>query len=162
VFAGIIILRRIKPKSFWILMLRSIIILFLFLSFGCASQHQGIMGKVEWISGNQMPGPTRQDRNPASGIVREVYAYKAVTAQQTTQSNGFYTEIRSPLIAKATSNADGTFTLKLPPGEYSVFTKEPEGLFASIMDGNGRINVVSVKKRQYSEITIKVNYTAVY
>ncbi len=143
-------------------MLKAFTVCFILLSFGCASQNQGIVGKVEWVGGNQMPGPDREGSNPAKGISREIYVYKAVTVQQTKQSNGFYTDVQSPLIAKVTSNADGSFTLKLPEGEYSVFTKEPEGLFASILDEKGRLNLVSVKKHHYSALTIKVNYTAVY
>jgi hypothetical protein len=139
-------------------------ILFLMLlaaAYGCASQNQGITGKVLWIEGNQMPGPGRKSSEPQP-VMREIYIYEPVTEQQAKNSNGFYTEIQTPLIAKATSNADGSFTVALPPGEYSVFTKEPEGLFASIFDQKGRINVISVPKHEFTSVTLRINYNATY
>jgi hypothetical protein len=138
-----------------------ILFLMLLAAFGCASQHQGIEGKVLWIEGNQMPGPGRKP-DGARPIVREIYIYEPVTMQQAKSSNGFFTEIQAPLIAKTTSNSDGSFTIDLPEGEYSVFTKEPEGLFASIFDGKGRINVISVPKKKFTTVTLRVNYNATY
>jgi hypothetical protein len=109
-----------------------------------------------------MPGPDRKS-NPAKGIAREIYIYKPITVNQTKkQSNGFYSEISTPLVAKVTSNEAGIFKVALPAGEYSIFVKEPEGLFANLIDGQGRINVVSVEKHQFLDITIKVNYKAAY
>src|SRR5688572_24899056 len=110
----------------------SVCILILAAAFGCMSQ-QGITGKVVWVSGNQMPGPGKQNK-PPEGIQREIHIYKPATLQQTKQSNGFFTEVHTELIAKVLSNADGSFTVKLPPGAYSVFTREKQGLFASIFD----------------------------
>jgi hypothetical protein len=137
-----------------------VIILILVTTVSCMSQ-QGITGKIVWVSGNQMPGPGKNNK-PAEGIQREVHIYKPTTLQQTKRANGFYTEVQTELVAKVQSNADGSFTAKLPPGEYSVFTKERQGLFANIFDGQGRINTIEVKPGNFVEMTFRVDYEAAY
>jgi hypothetical protein len=128
---------------------------------GCMSQKQGVTGKVLWTAGNQMPGPNNKN-TPAQGVQREIHFYKAATLAQAKKSNGFFTEIQTELVAKVKSNEDGSFAANLPVGEYSVLTKEPQGLFANILDGNGRINVVKVENNKFEEITLQVNYQAAF
>jgi hypothetical protein len=123
---------------------------------------QGIKGSVIWVSGNQMPGPDKPTSQPKQ-IAREVHIYPAISMNQVTAIDGvFFTEIKTPLIKKVKSKKDGSFCVKLPPGEYSLFVKEPKGLFANSFDGQGRIQCVTVKQGEYSNITIQVNYEAAY
>lgn len=125
------------------------------------AQNQGICGKVIWVEGNQMPGPGKKSTaNP--GVERELHVYEAVTSHQAGQANGFYTDIKTKLIAKVKSKADGTFKIKLSPGVYSVFTKESEGLFANTFDQNGVINAVVVDKGKFTKTDIIINYKAAY
>jgi hypothetical protein len=127
-------------------------------SFG---QKQGIQGQVFWLSGNQMPGPEKAV-TPQQGIVREIHVYNAVTLANTQRQDGFFQNIDAVLVTKVSTNPDGSFRIKLPPGKYSLFTKEEKGLFANLYDGNGCINCISVKPRKYSWITITVYYEAAY
>ncbi|MFZ6010262.1 MAG: carboxypeptidase regulatory-like domain-containing protein [Bacteroidota bacterium] len=131
------------------------------IAFGAHAQKQGIKGKVFWLAGDQMPGPERA-KAPQQGIIREILIYEAVTLQQTTQQNGFFSDIKTRLVAKTKSSQDGSFRVKLPPGQYSVFTQEPKGLFANLFDGQGRINTVTVKPKEFAWITITVDYAAAY
>jgi hypothetical protein len=66
------------------------------------------------------------------------------------------------MIKKVSSNRRGKFKVKLPPGEYSLFIKEKEGLFANRFDQNNRINAVEVKPGKFTRITILVDYEATY
>jgi hypothetical protein len=126
------------------------------------AQKQGIKGKVIWESGNQMPGPDQVDAEPI-GIKREVYIYEATAVQQTTQHDGiFFSDITSKFIRKVTSKKNGKFCVKLPPGEYSLFVKEPQGLFANSFDGQNRIQVIRVQPGEFVTPTFLVNYTAAY
>jgi hypothetical protein len=123
---------------------------------------QGIKGTVVWVSGNQMPGP---DKLPSETkkIAREIHIYKAISLNEVTPTDGvFFTEIKAPLIKRVKSKKDGLFCVKLPPGSYSLFVKEPKGLFANSFDGEGRIQCVIVKQGEYANITIQVNYEAAY
>ena len=122
---------------------------------------QGIKGQVFWLSGNQMPGSGHEKR-PGLGVKRDIFIYKVATRQDVTKEGDFFTDIRKDLVAQTTSSDDGDFKVKLPPGEYSVFVKEPKGYFANIMDGQGRINVVLVKPGQYTWTTITIDYDAFY
>jgi hypothetical protein len=141
------------------------ILLVLFLSAQMLYAQQGIKGKVEWISGNQMPGPGKTERNQskAQAVTREISIYEATTTQQATSQGGvFYTNISTKLIKTIKSKKDGRFCIKLPPGDYSVFVKEKDGLFANQFDGNGRIQCITVKKGEYATLNILINYEAAY
>ena len=142
--------------------MKYLVVMFL-ISFAipAAAQKQGICGKVLWVEGNQMPGPGRK-ADTGRGIEREILVYEPVTRENTTQQNGFYANINGKLVATGKSKADGSYKIKLPPGRYSVFVKEPDGLFANLFDHNGAINTVSVEKGRFTDFNIKVNYKAAY
>lgn len=142
---------------------RSFILLCL-ISLSCSStqQRQGIKGQVFWISGNLMPG-LENPRSIHAGIQREIFVYQLTTLEQATlMENGFFKDIQTPLVTKVLSKPDGSFKLRLPPGKYSVFVKEEDGLFANLFDKNNAINPVTVKEKQYSWLPINVDYKAAY
>ena len=129
--------------------------------FHCAvSQKEGIKGQVFWISGDQ-PGPGSQ-ATPDQGTIREILIYKATSLKDVSQKDQFFAEIKTELINTVMSSQDGSFKVKLPPGEYSVFTKEQKGLFANVIDHNGCISCVNVSPKRYSWVTITVDYEANY
>ena len=129
--------------------------------FPATAQKQGICGKVLWVAGNQMPGPGKK-LSKGSGVEREIHIYEVVTVENTTQQNGFFTDIRSRRVAVGMSRSNGSYKIALPPGNYSVFTKEPDGLFANLFDAQGAINVVTVKEGEFTVIDLTVNYKAAY
>jgi hypothetical protein len=88
--------------------------------------------------------------------------YPEVKLQDTNQIDGFFTDIQSKPLISVISKADGSFQIKLPPGNYSVFVKEPKGLFANLFDGKGNINPVTVNEKKYSWITLSVDYEATF
>ncbi|HTJ48061.1 MAG TPA: hypothetical protein VL443_01310 [Cyclobacteriaceae bacterium] len=126
------------------------------------AQREGIQGEVFWLSGNQMPGPGKVS-SPQQGVVREIYIYEVTRLQDTEQAaDGFFTIVKTPLVTKTTSDANGSFHVKLPPGEYSLFVKEEKGLFANLISNDGKVNSVLVKPKKYSYITIAIDYEAVF
>jgi hypothetical protein len=132
-------------------------VLFTFSSFA----QQGIKGKVEWVSGNQMPGPGKK-ASGAQPIERTVHVYEATTTGQTSQNGVFFSNLTTKLIKTVKTKKNGRFCVKLPPGEYSLFIEEKKGLFANSFDDRGRIQCVVVKKDEFNSITILVNYEAAY
>ena len=122
---------------------------------------QGIKGNVYWISGNQMPGPGTK-MSPQLGVQRELHIYELTHLKDCQQDGPFFSAISTRLITTALSLPDGTFKVKLLPGTYSVFVKEPKGLFANLFDQNSAINPVIIKEKQYSWLTIAVDYEAAY
>ena len=130
---------------------------------------QGVAGQVLWIEGNQMPtiidednpGETRKRPEP-TGVKREVYIYELTTIGQATSNGPFFSDIQTKLVEKVETNEEGQFAVSLPAGQYSVFVKEDQGLFASQMDGQGNINPIEVKKDELTPVKLEVNYKAAY
>lgn len=137
-------------------------LLFLLVASTCAGQQQGVTGTVLWVEGNQMPGINSEKRPAPKGVVREILFYEAVKMSEASGDGSLYHDVPAKLVGTATSNEEGKFTIQLPPGTYSVFTKEQDGLFANLYDGEGFINPVEVKKGEMADLTIKVNYQAAY
>jgi len=108
------------------------------------------------------PGPWNPTRPAQQGIVREVHVYQVAPPADVVVENNYYREVHTRLVATAVSGRDGYFRIKLPPGEYSVFTLEPKGLFANIFDTGNRINPVVVKPGKYTWVTITIDYEAAY
>lgn len=127
---------------------------------------QGIIGEVKWVEGNLMPSigdTTYATRAKGVPIKREIYIYKVTKPDDAVREDGnFYASIRTQLVKKVKSGKDGRFKVKLPPGKYSVFVVEKEGLFANIFDGDNCINPVTVQANNFTEIQILVNYKAYY
>lgn len=124
-------------------------------------QRQGIRGQVFWLSGNRMPGPGRSV-TPGLGIKREIHVYEVATHEQAKQQDVFFSDIKTRLVATVMSDASGKFKVKLPPGKYSLFVKEPQGLFANLFSTSGEINPVVVEPKQFTWVSITVDYEAAY
>lgn len=141
--------------------------LFLLLAFFSLVQFtkapkEGIKGQVFWISGNQMPGPGKT-ATAELGVARDVLIYKATTIKDVEQNDHFFKNIKTELVAQVrSSSVDGTFKVKIPPGEYSVFTQEQNGLFGNSTDKNGCISCVIVKPKKYSWVALTIDYEAAY
>jgi hypothetical protein len=125
------------------------------------AQQQGICGTVIWVSGNHMPGPG-DNQHSNGGVIREVLIYKVTRLEDATQKESFFLNIKTDFVKKTVSGAKGDFKITLPPGEYSVFVKEPQGLFANQFDKDNKINVIIVKPKLFSLVNITIDYEATY
>jgi len=153
--------------------MRKLILLLVTLSvvLGCITQkkfsgNQGIIGEVCWVEGNLMPSvddTTYAARVKGMPVKRKVYIYQATRRDEAVSVNGVFFKIsRSELIGRVKSKSNGKFKVKLPPGKYSLFVMEEEGLFANSFDGDNYINPVTVHANKYAEVQILVNYKAYY
>ena len=125
---------------------------------------QGISGQVIWLEGNLMPTIDPPDTTTGQGkpVIREIHVYKLTNVQETESRDGFFTKIKGTLVKKSFSDESGRFTIQLPVGEYSIFIKEEQGLYANLFDGSNNINPVVVNRDKVTEIKVKVDYKAVY
>jgi hypothetical protein len=123
---------------------------------------QGVCGTVIWKEGNLMPSPDR----PASkgkGVVRDVVVYELTNMSQVVSEGGFHRSIKTKLIKKVSSDADGHFCIPLPEGKYSLFVWEDgKGLYANSFDEKNNIFPVTVQRGHIENITFTVDYKAAY
>jgi hypothetical protein len=123
---------------------------------------QGISGKVLWFEGDLMPGI---DKKPVEGVPveREIYIYQPTRADQAeVRDHVFFGEIKTEMVKKFKTSPNGDFKIKLEPGTYSLFVKEPKGLFANKFNEAGYLNAVEVVKGEITDILIRVDYRAAY
>ncbi|EJF11770.1 hypothetical protein [Pontibacter sp. BAB1700] len=124
---------------------------------------QGIRGQILWEAGNQMPSPDAPPSSGRKGVERTVYIYELTNSSQTTSKDGvFHTAIKTNLIKQVKTDANGNFAISLEPGRYSLFTKEQDGLFANLFDGEMNIFPVEVKEGEVTTVEFLVNYDAFY
>ena len=117
---------------------------------------QGIQGQV-FLVATTLADSTAARPNPNAGIQREVVIHQLTTLGQAKHENGIFKSVPTEMVLSMLTEKDGSFKAKLPPGEYSVFIKEAGGLYANLFEQN-RINPVIVKPKQYSWVTITVEY----
>jgi len=131
--------------------------------FDMNQKAQGIEGHVYRVSGNQMPSPDKKPTKP-KGIKTTVYIYNLTNLDQTTREgqSAFYSAIKTKLVKKVRSDANGYFKVKLSPGEYSLFTKKDSLFYANTFDGKNNIAPVQVSPQNFAKVEIKMDYDAHY
>lgn len=124
---------------------------------------EGIIGQLVWLEGNLMP-TIGDDREIPKGqpVQREVLVYELTRTKEAEKEGHFYQNVHTELVQKVMSDNRGIFRLHLPPGKYSIFVQEPEGLFANIFDGYGYIMPVEVFEGEVTPVMIEINYMAAY
>ena len=152
-------------------------ILFILLLIGCsltfcstprkttlASVKQGIAGLITESIGNQMPMKGAAPAQPR-GIATTVYFYEPTQLKQTIRYeaiSGYYTMIKSRLVASVDTDSTGAFAISLPAGKYSVFVKKGPYYYANLFDVENNIALFTVEADQLTKISLTVNSAATY
>lgn len=126
------------------------------------SIQEGICGTVTFQSGNRMPMVDVPSSGKSVPVVRSIEIYERCNMSQVEAINGFYEHIPTKRIATVESNKDGKFCISLPAGNYSMFTKEANGLYANSFDGEGNIFPIVVEKGKITTVDFLISYSAVY
>jgi len=110
-----------------------------------------------------MPSPDAPASPGKRGVQRTLYIYELTNATQVSTTDGvFHTNIPTKLVKRVVTDADGHFAVRLKPGRYSLFTKEEEGLYANLFDGENNIFPVEVKEGEVIEVEFLINHKAAY
>lgn len=123
----------------------------------------GLRGIIYRVQGNQMPSPGEPASVPQP-FETTLYIYELTnTAKvQPAKQPTFYEAIQTRLVKAIKSDKKGTFKVKLPPGNYSLFLKKDNLFYANMFDDKNNIAPVAVEKGKYTEVTVKADYGAVY
>ncbi len=124
---------------------------------------QGIDGYVFKISGNQMPMPGMAAPKPA-GIATTVFVYEMTNLREVVRINNSpsYSAIHKKLITTIQSDSTGHFSVQLPVGTYSLFTKTGSLYYANLFDSENNIAPVKVEEGKITSTVIKLDAGATY
>jgi hypothetical protein len=119
----------------------------------------GIKGYVYSVSGNQMPSPSRKPSSHHGTGVRSVICIFRLTNTGQVVRQGqspYYIAVNTVLVKQADTDDKGFFSVLLPPGRYSVFTKKGNLFYASRMDEKNNIAPVEVLPGKMTELECRV------
>lgn len=144
----------------------------LFSAFSCTSSkkatsaatiEQGIEGFVQEAKGNLMPSPGREPASPKS-ISTTVYIYELTNVVQTQRVDvsPFYQSVSTKFVQSVTSDSTGYFSVPLPPGDYSLFTKVKGLFYANNFDAQNNIAPVKVEEKKVAKVNILISADAVF
>jgi hypothetical protein len=124
---------------------------------------QGVAGQVTELTGNQMPSPDRT-LPPPKGIKTTIYVYELTNLNQVEKGDNlpFFKAIRTKFIQSVESDASGQYSLYLPPGQYSLFTKVDGLFYGNSFDGANNINAVKVEENKVARLNITISAKAVF
>ena len=122
---------------------------------------QGIKGNVYQVSGNQMPSPDRPPSKP-KGIKATLAIFELTNTSQVKVSGKFYETPTTKLVELIQTDEQGTYKVKLRPGNYSLFIKIDSLYYSNVFDDKFNIHPVEIKKGKWSVDNFTVNYNAVY
>lgn len=147
----------------WIVLLITVIAISSFTVAPNFCRKTGLKGHVYLVAGNQMPSPDLPPATP-KGIQTTLYIYELTNISQVSRDgvSAFYKNINTNLVKEVTTKQDGSFSVKLKPGWYSLFVKKGDMFYSSQFDDKNNIHPVEVKSKQMTEIAFQANYGAVY
>jgi hypothetical protein len=151
-------------------MKKLIFIILFVVAFACKTSKetsQGIKGRVYWVEGNQMPrimddGSGKTAPESKVGVQRTILIHELTHADQVEVGDFLIGEIHSVLVQKISTDENGDYAVRLPPGKYSLFTVESDGHFANTFDAENNLNPVEVKAGEWEVFDIVVDYMAAY
>lgn len=123
---------------------------------------QGIKGKIIFKQGDFMPSPDAPPQGTGHGVKRELHIHELTNLGQVQGEPPFYQQIQTKRVAKVVSDEDGSFSVELKPGKYSLFVKENDGYYANLFDGQNNIYPVEVKENQVTEVEFIIDHQATY
>jgi hypothetical protein len=126
------------------------------------SIQEGICGTITFQSGNRMPMIDAPSSGKSVPVRRVIEIYERCNMNQVESIEGFYGRIPTRKVATIESDDKGKFCISLPSGHYSMFTKEPKGLYANSFDGEGNIFPIVVEKGKITMVDFLISYSVVY
>jgi len=138
---------------------------FLFVLFisSCSLQRGFLKGKLQRVSGNNMPSPDLPAEEPP-GFAGTIWFFEptAVNQADPTREQGIYRMTGKIPLAKAEADSTGKFQVRLKPGRYSVFIGKNGLYYSNITDLDGTINPIMINRKETPILKLRADWDAVY
>jgi hypothetical protein len=146
----------INGKTVWVILLMMTIL-------GCGASKVAINGKVQRIIGNQMPSPDVKNEEPG-GFAATVFFFEPTLMNMgvPTGEQGLFLMTNKKLVAKVLCEKDGSFSLKIKPGKYSVLLGKEGQYYSNISSLDGLINPIDINKKENKPIVLRADWGAIY
>ena len=133
-------------------------------------QQSGIRGKVYLIAGNRMPAPRHpidtSGGQQGPGVPSTVCVFELTNDSQVVRqgTSPYCQAVHTRLIRQTNTDEKGNFSILLPPGTYSVFTKAHGLFYATRRDEKNNIAPVEVLPGKITRVSCSVesDHKAVY
>lgn len=141
----------------------SLFILSFFSVFSCSRVSVKVTGNVIRVRGNQMPSPDLP-KPEYPGFRTTVFFFEPALQANAKKAgmDGVFYDVGTRLAGRAETDAQGDFSLKLKPGRYSVLIGKDTFFYANIIDGQGYLHPVEVKKGERNRIGLRADWDAKY
>ncbi|HNP94075.1 MAG TPA: hypothetical protein PKJ63_00555 [Cyclobacteriaceae bacterium] len=135
------------------------LILFLTICIPTFSQKTGVAGQLYW---NQpVSNSDHLDRTiPYSGIPLEIFIHELTTMAEVDLDDDKISKIYTPLVKRVFAKWNGSFKVKLPPGQYSIFVFYKNHYFGNLQDKKGNLSPAFVEHNKKSWVTITIDYSS--
>ncbi len=119
---------------------------------------QGVWGLVAFWEGDFMPHCLSGTITP---VGREMRIHALTRPDQVEGVGPFFSEVRTPEVARVWSDADGFFQAALAPGKYSLFSVEDTALYANRLS-SGALCPFTVSPDTVIAVTFDITWGANY
>jgi len=140
-------------------------LLFLIVFFinSCSLPGVVLKGKLQRVSGNNMPSPDLAAEEPP-GFAGTIWFFEptAVSQADPTREQGVYRMTGKKPLAKADADSAGQFKVKLKPGRYSVLIGKNGRYYSNITDLDGSINPITINRKGTPILKLRADWGAVY
>lgn len=129
------------------------------------AQSQGVYGKVQFLQGNHMPmvDPNSAASQAHPAINSRVWVFSAgVRPEQGPYLSVTSAQNHDKLIGWTTTDADGTFRLGLPTGDYSLLMESDHGLYFNSFVGDGSYAAFTVHPNIVTNMVLSNTENAVF
>ena len=145
-------------------------------------QQSGIEGRIYLVAGNRMPAPPKrhsgrpvadsttaiinQPQAHGPGVPATVCVFELTNDSQVVRqgTSPWCQTVQTRLIRETDTDDKGNFSILLPPGTYSVFTKKGHLFYASRRDEKNNIAPVKVVpgKMTRADFSVESDHKAIY
>jgi hypothetical protein len=139
------------------------VILMIISILGCGTVKVAVNGKVQRLMGNQMPSPDVKSEEPA-GFAATVFFFEPTLMNMgvPTGEQGLFLMTDKKLVAKVLCEKNGSFSLKIKPGKYSVLLGKNGQFYSNVSNLDGLINPIDIYKKENKTIVLRADWDAIY